>query len=83
MEKNKGGILKYMSLFSGIGGFELGIQQSKYKDKLICTHYSEIDSYADSIYRRQFPSRVVRGLHTHTHTNGRCYGNQDFQSTRF
>ena len=59
-------IIRYISLFSGIGGFEYGIQQSKYKDKLVCLAYSEIDKYADSIYRKRFPSRVVKGLHTHT-----------------
>ena len=59
-------IIRYISLFSGIGGFEYGIQQSRYKDKLVCLAYSEIDKYADSIYRKRFPSRVVKGLHTHT-----------------
>lgn len=59
-------IIRYISLFSGIGGFEYGIQQSKYKDKLVCLAYSEIDKYADSIYKKRFPSRVVKGLHTHT-----------------
>lgn len=59
-------IIRYISLFSGIGGFEYGIQQSKYKDRLVCLTYSEIDKYADSIYRKRFPSRVVKGLHTHT-----------------
>ena len=58
-------IIRYISLFSGIGGFEYGIQQSRYKDKLVCLAYSEIDKYADSIYRKRFPSRVVKGLHTH------------------
>ena len=57
-------IIRYISLFSGIGGFEYGIQQSRYKDKLVCLAYSEIDKYADSIYRKRFPSRVVKGLHT-------------------
>ena len=59
-------IIRYISLFSGIGGFEYGIQQSRYKDKLVCLAYSEIDKYADSIYRKRFPSRVVKELHTHT-----------------
>lgn len=57
--------LTYISLFSGIGGFEKGIQESKYGDKLICTHYSEIDKYAESIYKRQFPSGTEHGIRTH------------------
>lgn len=57
--------MRYISLFSGIGGFEKGIQESKYKNKLICTHYSEIDKYAESIYRRQFPSETIDGTKTH------------------
>jgi site-specific DNA-cytosine methylase len=32
--------MKYLSLFSGIGGFELGIQQA-YEDNLKCQHISE------------------------------------------
>ena len=47
-------IIRYISLFSGIGGFEYGIQQSRYKDKLVCLAYSEIDKYADSIYRKRW-----------------------------
>ena len=58
--------MKYLSLFSGIGGFEYGIQNSKYKDELICIGYSEIDKYANSIYRKQFPSKMVKGICTHT-----------------
>ena len=58
-------MLKYLSLFSGIGGFELGIQNSRHSDNLICVGYSEIDKYADSIYKRQFPVRMVKGTETH------------------
>lgn len=45
--------LKYLSLFSGIGGFELGLEQSKYEFE--CIGASEIDKYAKSIYFRHFP----------------------------
>lgn len=48
--------MNYLSLFSGIGGFEYGIQQSKYKDILNNIGYSEIDYHADSIYRKKFPN---------------------------
>ena len=45
--------MKYLSLFSGIGGFELGLQNSKYEFENV--GYSEIDKYAKSIYSRWFP----------------------------
>ena len=57
--------MRYLSLFSGLGGFELGIQQA-YEDKCknvpkrsmgnvpICVGYSEIDRYAIQIYERHF-----------------------------
>ena len=45
--------MKYLSLFSGIGGFELGLANSKYDFE--CIGYSEIDKYAKSIYSRHFP----------------------------
>lgn len=58
--------IKYLSLFSGIGGFEKGIENSKYADKLVCAGYSEVDFYADSIYRRRFKSRLDKeGNRTH------------------
>jgi DNA (cytosine-5)-methyltransferase 1 len=50
--------MKYFSLFSGIGGFELGIQQavsaSKTKKTVTCVGYSEIDKYTISIYQKHF-----------------------------
>ena len=45
--------MKYFSMFSGIGGFEYGIEQSD-KD-LECIGCSEIDYYASNIYRRHYP----------------------------
>lgn len=53
--------MKYLSLFSGIGGFEYGIQQSRYHDTLECIGYSEIDSYAESIYKRHYPEHRAFG----------------------
>ena len=61
--------MKYLSLFSGIGGFEVGIQNSKYGDKLECIGYSEIDKYAETIYKHHFPTRMVEGRELH-----RAYG---------
>lgn len=43
--------MKYLSLFSGIGGFELGIGP-----KHECVGYSEIDKYATQIYQKHFPT---------------------------
>lgn len=47
--------MDYLSLFSGIGGFELGIKNSKYGEELNCIGISEVDRYAKSIYERHFP----------------------------
>ena len=38
--------MNYLSLFSGIGGFELGIQKSRYGDQLNCIGFSEVDESA-------------------------------------
>ena len=54
-------MIKYLSLFSGIGGFEYGIQQSKYGNKLECVGYSEVNFYADTIYRNRFPTHRKLG----------------------
>ena len=43
--------MKYLSLFSGIGGFELGILNSDFGDDFECIGFSEIDRYAKSIYK--------------------------------
>ena len=40
-------------MFSGIGGFEYGMEQSKYEFKNV--GFSEVDKYATSIYSRHFP----------------------------
>lgn len=45
--------MKYLSLFSGIGGFELGIENSDVE--MTCIGFSEVDKNAKSIYRRWFP----------------------------
>lgn len=63
--------MKYLSLFSGIGGFEIGIfrgwfdgQQNKYFTKIPlpeCVGYSEIDKYAIQIYQKHFPKHKNYG----------------------
>lgn len=54
--------MRYLSLFSGIGGFELGIMDAwKHTQhpgawrNLECVGFSEIDKYASSIYQKHFP----------------------------
>lgn len=47
--------MRYFSLFSGIGGFEVGIENSNVDFE--CVGYSEVDKYATSIYKRHFPNQ--------------------------
>lgn len=51
--------LRYISLFSGIGGFEQAIHQS-YPDA-DCIGFSEVDPYAIKIYRSHFPNHTNLG----------------------
>lgn len=48
--------MKYLSLFSGVGGFELGIN-----NLAECIGYSEIEERAISIYRKHFPHHNYLG----------------------
>ncbi len=48
--------MKYLSLFSGIGGFELGIGPNHE-----CIGYSEIDKYATKVYQSHFPTHKNYG----------------------
>ena len=54
--------MKYLSTFSGIGGFELGIGEHHE-----CVGYSEIDKYAVQIYQKHFPTHHNYGDITHIH----------------
>lgn len=58
--------MKYFSMFSGIGGFEKGIEQSEVEMK--CIGFSEVDKYAKSIYIRQFPKHKEWGDATKINT---------------
>jgi len=52
-KKNNGTIMtKVFSMFSGIGGFELGLLMSERKVRLV--GYSEVDKYAIKIFEKQF-----------------------------
>jgi len=53
------GNLKYFSMFSGIGGFERGIEQAGTNAE--CVGYSEIDKYAIKVYERQFNGHTNYG----------------------
>lgn len=47
---------KYLSLFSGIGGFELGVGKSAR-----CVGFCEVDKYACQVYQRHFPDHKNYG----------------------
>jgi len=48
--------MKYLDLFTGIGGFTLGIG-----NKGECVGYSEIDKYASQVYYKHFPNHKNYG----------------------
>lgn len=52
-------VLKYISLFSGIGGFEIAIQ--RLHPRAVCIGYSEIDPKAISVYNKNFPKHTNLG----------------------
>ena len=51
--------MKIVSLFSGIGGFELGIKNSKLKSEVVFS--SEIDKYATASYLSNFNDNNLNG----------------------
>lgn len=51
--------MKYFSMFSGIGGFEVAIQKAVPNAK--CIGYSEIDTHAIQTYERQFNGHTNYG----------------------
>ena len=53
-------------MFSGIGGFEYGLQQSKHEFKNV--GYSEIDKYARSIYEKNYTNHICFGDATEINT---------------
>lgn len=48
--------MKYLSLFSGIGGFEVGIDNVA--SDWSCVGYSEIDADAISVYSKHYPQQI-------------------------
>lgn len=55
-------------MFSGIGGFEYGIEQSKRGKEFECVGYCEIDKYAESIYQKHYPNHINFGDATRIRT---------------
>ena len=53
--------IKYFSMFSGIGGFEYGIEKADTETRFECVGYSEIDKYAVSIYEKHYPNHTNYG----------------------
>lgn len=60
--------MKYLSLFSGIGGFECALQQiygleqsSKARKEFECLGFSEIDKLATKVYLEHFPDHPALG----------------------
>jgi site-specific DNA-cytosine methylase len=52
--------MRYLSLFTGIGGFEVAINQV-YGDKAVCVGYSEIYNHAIAEYERHYPAHKNLG----------------------
>lgn len=55
--------LRYLSLFSGIGGFELALIRSQVAEDyhLECIGFSEIDKHASAVYQSRFPGDPALG----------------------
>ena len=60
--------IKYFSMFSGIGGFEHGIEKADTETQFECVGYSEIDKYARSIYEKHYPDHISYGDATEIRT---------------
>jgi len=58
---NQNGKLKIFSTFSGIGGFELGIENALGKENIEIVGISEIDKYAVNIYEKHYPKHINFG----------------------
>ena len=60
--------IKYFSMFSGIGGFEHGIEKADTQTDFECVGFSEIDKYAVSIYEKHYPNHTNYGDATKINT---------------
>ena len=59
--------MKYIDLFSGIGGFRLGLEMAGFKFDWV--GFSEIDPYAIKVYQKHYPD--AHNLGDITNVNGR------------
>ena len=55
-------------MFSGIGGFEYGIEKANTQTEFECVGYSEIDKYAVKIYEKHYPNHINYGDATKINT---------------
>ena len=51
--------MKYIDLFSGIGGFHLGLEMAGFNFSWV--GFSEIDPYAIKVYEKHYPDAVNLG----------------------
>ena len=51
--------MRHLDLFSGIGGFSLGLKMAGFKFEK--TYYSDIDKYANMVYAWNFPEAIALG----------------------
>ena len=63
----------HIDLFSGAGGFSLGLKEAGFEFKN--TYYSEIDKYAIQVYKRNFPNAEYIGT-VESVQSGRIKGNR-------
>ena len=52
-------LMNLLDLFSGIGGFHLGLEQAGFEFDWV--GFSEIDKYANKLYKRRFPDGWTEG----------------------
>lgn len=61
--------IRYFSMFTGVGGFELGI-----RDKAECVGFSEINKYSSQLLAKRFPDVTNYGDATkHSHYKTSTY----------
>jgi DNA (cytosine-5)-methyltransferase 1 len=51
--------LNYLDLFSGIGGFHLGLKWAGFEFNKV--FYSDIEEYANKVYKKNFPDAILLG----------------------
>ena len=70
----RGGCVNYLDLFSGCGGFRLGLQKAGIVPEN--EFHSEIDKYADQIYTKHYPQSENLGDVTKITTDGTIQGHK-------